>query len=73
LREVGQVFVEGDVNGNGRADFRIDVHGASTLFHNDFVLYRHLLSTPQGCIGGSERECNRGRAPGQTEVQLRFT
>ena len=38
VRAVGHVFVEGDVNGDGRADFRIDIHGASTLSHSDFVL-----------------------------------
>jgi len=34
----GHLFVEGDVDGNGRADFRIDVHGASSLTSHDFVL-----------------------------------
>jgi serralysin len=34
----GHLFAEGDVNGDGRADFRIDVHGANTLVHGDFVL-----------------------------------
>jgi Ca2+-binding RTX toxin-like protein len=32
------VFVEGDVNGDGRADFRIDVHHANHLIAGDFVL-----------------------------------
>jgi len=32
------VFVEGDVNGDGRADFRIDVLHVSHLTANDFVL-----------------------------------
>src|SRR5262249_11168174 len=36
VKAVGHLFVEGDVNGDGRADFRIDVHGVSTLSHADF-------------------------------------
>ena len=32
------VFVEGDVNGDGRADFRIDVHGTNHLTAHDFIL-----------------------------------
>jgi Ca2+-binding RTX toxin-like protein len=35
---IGHLLVEGDVNGDGHADFRIDVHGASTLGHGDFIL-----------------------------------
>jgi Ca2+-binding RTX toxin-like protein len=34
----GHVFVEGDVNGDGHADFRIDVAGVTSLVHGDFVL-----------------------------------
>jgi len=32
------VIVEGDVNGDGRADFRIEVEGASSLGKADFIL-----------------------------------
>ena len=34
----GGVIVEGDVNGDGRADFRIEVEGASSLGKADFIL-----------------------------------
>jgi hypothetical protein len=37
---IGHLFVEGDVNGDGHADFRIDVHGANTLADGDFISLR---------------------------------
>jgi len=30
--------VEGDINGDGKADFRVEVHGVGTLLAGDFVL-----------------------------------
>ncbi len=32
------LFVEGDVNGDGRADFRLDVQHVNHLTANDFFL-----------------------------------
>jgi hypothetical protein len=34
----GNFVVEGDVNGDGRADFPIGVHSAAALVKGDFVL-----------------------------------
>jgi len=30
--------VEGDINGDGKADFQIEVHGAGKLVADDFIL-----------------------------------
>ena len=38
MKEHGHVLVEGDVDGNGRADFRLDVQHVSHLTANDFFL-----------------------------------
>ena len=38
LQKNGYQIVEGDVNGDGKADFQIEVHGASTLHATDFLL-----------------------------------
>jgi serralysin len=34
----GSRLVEGDINGDGKADFRVEVHGVGTLLAGDFVL-----------------------------------
>ena len=34
----GSLLVEGDINGDGKADFRVEVHGVGTLLAGDFVL-----------------------------------
>ncbi|MBU2582747.1 MAG: M10 family metallopeptidase C-terminal domain-containing protein [Alphaproteobacteria bacterium] len=39
IKSVGSIVrVEGDVNGDGRADFQIDVQGTSTLVQSEFLL-----------------------------------
>lgn len=39
IRDIGAITrVEGDINGDGRADFAIDVVGASTLVQSEFLL-----------------------------------
>ena len=38
LHKAGFLLVEGDVNGDGRADFQIEVHGVATLTAGDFDL-----------------------------------
>jgi Ca2+-binding RTX toxin-like protein len=38
LTKTGSLIVEGDVNGDGRADFQIEVHGVTTLTAGDFLL-----------------------------------
>ena len=38
LHKVGFFMVEGDVNGDGRADFQIEVHSAAALVKDDFAL-----------------------------------
>jgi 6-phosphogluconolactonase (cycloisomerase 2 family) len=38
VKKVGFVIVEGDVNGDGRADFQIEVEGVASLAKGDFVL-----------------------------------
>ncbi|MBU1211009.1 MAG: hypothetical protein KJ587_07020 [Alphaproteobacteria bacterium] len=39
IRDIGSITrVEGDINGDGRADFAIDVIGASTLVQSEFLL-----------------------------------
>jgi serralysin len=38
LHKAGFLVVEGDIDGNGKADFQIEVHGAATLLRGDFVL-----------------------------------
>jgi hypothetical protein len=38
VRKDGYVLVEGDVNGDGRADFQIQVFGVGSLAKDDFVL-----------------------------------
>jgi serralysin len=38
LKKAGSLVVEGDVNGDGRADFQIEVHDVTKLFADDFNL-----------------------------------
>lgn len=38
LKKAGYLLVEGDVNGDGKADFQIQVHGVTTLTAGDFSL-----------------------------------
>jgi hypothetical protein len=38
VKQVGFLVVEGDINGDGRADFQIEVHGLGKLVAGDFVL-----------------------------------
>jgi hypothetical protein len=38
LHKSGFFMVEGDVNGDGRADFQIEVHSAAALAKADFIL-----------------------------------
>jgi len=38
VKKEGFLLVEGDTNGNGKADFQIEVHGVNKLFLDDFTL-----------------------------------
>jgi serralysin len=38
VKQAGFLVVEGDINGDGRADFQIEVHGLGKLVAGDFVL-----------------------------------
>ena len=38
VTKAGFLLVEGDTDGNGKADFQIEVHGATALLGTDFVL-----------------------------------
>jgi hypothetical protein len=38
VKHAGFITVEGDTNGDGKADFQIEVHGAGKLLAGDFVL-----------------------------------
>lgn len=38
LKKAGFLLVEGDINGDGKADFQIEVHGAGKLVADDFIL-----------------------------------
>jgi hypothetical protein len=38
VKKAGYVIVEGDINGDGRADFQIEVHNVTKLFKADFDL-----------------------------------
>jgi Ca2+-binding RTX toxin-like protein len=38
VKKGGILLVEGDIDGNGKADFQIEVHGAAALTKADFVL-----------------------------------
>jgi Ca2+-binding RTX toxin-like protein len=38
IKKAGFVLVEGDVNGDGRADFQIEVHGVHKVSGGDFIL-----------------------------------
>jgi Ca2+-binding RTX toxin-like protein len=38
VKKVGFVIVEGDINGDGRADFQIQVDNVATLAKGDFIL-----------------------------------
>ena len=38
VKKAGFVIVEGDINGNGKADFQIEVHGVTKLVAGDFFL-----------------------------------
>ncbi len=38
VKHSGYLMVEGDIDGNGKADFQIEVHGATKLIAGDFGL-----------------------------------
>ena len=38
LHKTGFFLVEGDINGDGRADFQIEVHSLNALLKADFIL-----------------------------------
>jgi hypothetical protein len=38
IKKAGYLMVEGDIDGNGKADFQIEVHGAAKLGAGDFLL-----------------------------------
>ena len=38
VQNAGFVVVEGDVDGNGKADFQIEVHGVTSMTADDFIL-----------------------------------
>lgn len=38
MKKAGMLLVSGDINGDGKADFQIEVHGAGHLTAHDFLL-----------------------------------
>jgi hypothetical protein len=38
VKKAGFLMVEGDIDGNGKADFQIEVHGVTKLLGSDFDL-----------------------------------
>ena len=38
IKKAGYLLAEGDMDGNGKADFQIEVHGVTKLGVHDFIL-----------------------------------